>query len=63
MPVKSDIFAFRDLVIGPLSHNGLLSVVVSDGNVDGFTTLEGALDSPLNPGEKGLYLPIEINCG
>ncbi len=55
--VRSAISPFRDLVIGRLSHNGLPSEVGGDGNVDGFTTPEDALDSPLDPDEKGLFSP------
>ena len=61
--VRSAISPFRDLVIGRLSHHGLLSGVGGDGNVNGFTTLEDALDSALDPDEKGLFSPLNSTVG
>ncbi len=49
--VQDRFYAFRDVVIGRMSDDGLPSGVAGDGNADNFTSLQGALDSPLDPGD------------
>ena len=56
--VQDRFFAFRDLVIGNLSDDGVASAsdavpsgVEGDGIADGFTTYLGALDSPAREGD------------
>jgi type IV pilus assembly protein PilY1 len=44
-------FAFRDTFIGPLTDDGVPSGIAGDGIADDFTTLRGALDSPLTAGD------------
>jgi len=46
--VQDRFFAFRDPVIGSMQDDPL---PFGDGNADNFTTLRGALDSPLIPGD------------
>ena len=49
--VQNRFYAFRDTVIGPMADDGSNSGIAGDGNADGFTTLEGALDSPFVTGD------------
>jgi type IV pilus assembly protein PilY1 len=49
--VQDRFYAFRDVVIGPMSDDGLPSGIAGDGNADSFTSLQGAIDSPLEPGD------------
>jgi type IV pilus assembly protein PilY1 len=49
--VQDRFYAFRDTVIGPMADDGLSSGLADDGIADNFTTLQGALDSPLIPGD------------
>jgi len=49
--VQDRFFAFRDTVIGLMADDGLPLGIAGDGNADNFTTLKGALDSPLDPGD------------
>jgi type IV pilus assembly protein PilY1 len=49
--VQDRFYAFRDTVIGPMADDGLPSSTPDDGIADNFTSLQGALDSPLIPGD------------
>jgi type IV pilus assembly protein PilY1 len=49
--VQDRFFAFRDVGIGTMTDGGIQFNATGDGNAVGFTTLKGALDSPLDPGD------------
>jgi type IV pilus assembly protein PilY1 len=51
LTTQDRFFAFRDTFIGPLTDDGVPSGIAGDGIADDFTTLRGALDSPLTAGD------------